>query len=190
MGVEDEAWTRRRLAGVNKGVFRSQNRSAMLNQLDQKLFVEALFGVLDETFSKVEGIYLDRGTSLLETLNSITAEEASRPTRPSGTTIAAHTAHVDFYLKVIGDYMQGKAASKIDWSQSWLIKTVTAGEWEALNKQLAETHDRLIQLLKSFENWNDDKRIGGALAVIAHTAFHIGAIRQILRSFRPGLHGK
>jgi len=157
----------------------------MANQIEQQLFTSALIGVLEETFQKVEGVYLDRGTSLFETLNSVTAEAASKSIIAGGTTIAAHTAHVNFYLNVIQDYMQGKTADKIDWSQSWLTKTVNSQEWEALRKQLSDTHERIMQLIRSYDDWNDDKKIGGALAVVAHTAFHLGAIRQILRVVKP-----
>ncbi len=35
--------------------------------------------MFDETFEQVQGMYLDKGTSLFETLATVTAEEASRP---------------------------------------------------------------------------------------------------------------
>ena len=44
-------------------------------------FTSILYDLLDETFERVHGIYLDKGTSLLETLATITAEEASRQRR-------------------------------------------------------------------------------------------------------------
>ena len=112
----------------------------------------------------------------------MTAEEASKPARSGGTTIAAHAAHIDFYLKVISSYMQRGWAEKIDWSKSWLTKTVNKKEWEVLKKKLSATHNEVMKLMKSFDSWNDDKKIGGAMAVVAHTAFHTGAIRQILKS--------
>lgn len=157
----------------------------MSREINQVLFTNALNGLLNETFQKVEGIYLDGGTSLFETLNSVNAEEASKPARPGGTTIAAHAAHIDFYLKAIGDYMQGIQGPKIDWSQSWLTKTVNEKEWDNLKKRLSESQEKIMKLIKSYDDWNDDKKIGGALAVVAHTAFHIGALRQILKTVKP-----
>jgi len=153
----------------------------MAQHIKQDLFTNALNGFLGETFNNVEGIYLDKGTSLFETLDSVTAKEASTPVRPGGTTIAAHADHIDFYLKVISKYMVGGWGEKIDWSQSWLTKSVNEKEWGALKKKLSATHDDVMKLIKSFDNWNDDKKIGGAMALVAHTAFHIGAIRQIMR---------
>lgn len=156
----------------------------MSNQIDKKLFIDSINGFLGETFNSVEGIYLDKGTSLFETLNSITAEEASTPAQPGGTTIAAHADHIDFYLKVISKYMQGGWSEKIDWSQSWQTKTVNDKEWEALKKKLSATNNEVIKQINSFDNWNDDKKIGGAMAVVVHTAYHIGAIRQILKTVK------
>ena len=51
----------------------------MDNAISQKLFTDELFAVLEETFETHHGIYLDKGTSLFETLETITAAEASRP---------------------------------------------------------------------------------------------------------------
>lgn len=51
----------------------------MAPQIPLEWFTKALDGLLNETFSNVQGIYLDRGTSLFETLETISAEDASRP---------------------------------------------------------------------------------------------------------------
>ena len=48
----------------------------MTKQIAIKHLPEILFKALDETFDQVHGIYLDRGTSLFETLETISAEEA------------------------------------------------------------------------------------------------------------------
>ncbi|MGH8015965.1 MAG: DinB family protein [Candidatus Zixiibacteriota bacterium] len=157
----------------------------MSNQIDQKLFIDSLNGFLNETFNSVEGIYLDKGTSLFETLNSITAEEASTPARPGGTTIAAHAFHIDYYLVVISAYMKGTWPEKVDWKASWQTKTVNDNEWETLKNKLSTTRDEVLKQINSFDDWNDDKRIGGAMAVVVHTAFHIGALRQILKAVKP-----
>ncbi len=80
----------------------------MANSIDCDTFTKLLHTLLEETFDNVEGIYLDGGTSLFETLDSISAEAASRPITPDGTTIASQVGHVGFYLLVMEDYMQGK----------------------------------------------------------------------------------
>lgn len=153
----------------------------MSESIDRDTFTKLLHTLLEETFDNVEGIYLDGSTSLFETLDSISAEAASRPITPDGTTIASQAGHVGFYLLVMEDYMQGKWAEKIDWQGSWKPKTVTSDEWLALRNDLRETHTRLINLIRGFDDWNDERRLGGALGVLTHTAYHLGAIRQIIR---------
>ncbi|MEJ5247204.1 MAG: hypothetical protein WHS90_05515 [Caldilinea sp.] len=47
--------------------------------LSTEHLIAALYGLLDETFDNVRGCFLDRGTSLFETLAAISAEKASIP---------------------------------------------------------------------------------------------------------------
>ena len=51
----------------------------MSAQIQTEHFTSAICTLLDETFDNVQGIYLDKGTSLFETLATISAEEASLP---------------------------------------------------------------------------------------------------------------
>ena len=153
----------------------------MAMAIKHELFTATLSALLEESFEKVAGIYLDRGTSLFETLADLSAEEASRPITEAGTTIAAHVEHIRFYLRVMEGYMDGESADGLDWKQSWLRTKVTPEEWDSLRRQLRDDHDRLMAHLKRFADWNDDHRVAGALGIVAHTAYHLGAIRQMRR---------
>ena len=64
-----------------------------------------LFELFEETFEQVHGIYLDGGTSLFETLATISAEEASLPVSATCATLAAQVEHVRFYLDVLETYL-------------------------------------------------------------------------------------
>lgn len=137
--------------------------------------------LLEETFEKVNGIYLDKGTSFLETLDDVSAAEASTPLASGGSTIAGHTEHTRFYLRVLEDYIAGRPTDNIDWKQSWLVTTVNDAEWVDLKEKLREDYLRLSKTWSEFESWSDERRFGGALAVIVHTSYHLGAIRQIIK---------
>jgi hypothetical protein len=143
-------------------------------------FTTALFALLDETFEHVHGIYLDRGTSLFETLEGITAEEASRATSGKCATLAAQVDHVRFYLDVLERYMLKEVTGRVDWQQSWQTQGVTAEAWAALKQRLKDSHARVLATMRSFDDWDDEHRLGGALAIVVHTAHHLGEIRQIL----------
>lgn len=146
-------------------------------------FTTPLFDLLDETFEHVHGYYLDKGTSLLETLATVSASEASRGVSPTGATIAAHVTHVEFYLTVLEEVLQGRDPEKVDWSLIWRnTREVSAAEWDALRKRLHETYARVVGLARSFDTWEGKGQVSGALAVVVHSAYHLGAIRQALRA--------
>ena len=149
-------------------------------QIALERFTDELFPLLEETFERVNGIYLDKGTSLFETLGTITAEEASRPVSAHCASIAGQVEHVRFYLQVLQDYMEQKEVGKIDWQASWHVTAVTSDEWEALKQRLRTTYQGVVALIKSLETWEGENEIGGALAIVVHTAYHLGEIRQAL----------
>ncbi|HEU4328775.1 MAG TPA: DinB family protein [Roseiflexaceae bacterium] len=152
----------------------------MAEQTTRERLSGTIFALLGETFEQVRGIYLDRGTSLLETLDTITAEEASRPVGGRCATLAAQVEHVTFYLQVMRDYIRQEPMGEIDWQATWRRQGVTAEEWQALRQELREEYGRVTALLRSCETWEGENEIGGALATIVHTAYHLGEIRQAL----------
>jgi hypothetical protein len=145
-----------------------------------KLFTDALFIMFDETFEQVHGIYLDKGTSLFETLATITPEEASRPVSAKCASIAAQVNHVRFYLDVLEQYMEGGNPGKVDWDSSWQLEAVTSAEWEDLVQRLKASHQRVLATMKGYETWDGEENINGAIAMLVHTAYHLGEIRQAL----------
>jgi len=150
-------------------------------QIDTDSFKKELFDLFEETFEQVQGIYLDGGTSFFETLETISAEEASRPVSAKCASIAAQVEHVRFYLRVLLEgCLQKKTIGKIDWEESWHLKKVTAGEWEALKQELRETHQSVLTAMKNLDTWEGEDDIGASLAILAHTAYHLGEIRQAL----------
>ena len=153
----------------------------MTKQIDQALFATELFDILDETFVTHHGIFLDKGTSLFQTLATINAAEASRPVGNKCASLAAQVAHVNFYLEVLERYLLTGQSGDVDWGEIWrTVEAVTPDEWAVLNDQLKATYERVVTLLRGFESWEEEGRIGGALAIVVHTAYHLGEIRQAL----------
>src|ERR1700755_212905 len=100
-------------------------------QIPVKRFKKALLASLDETFSSVRGIYLDKGTTLYETLDGVSAEEASQAISSNSATIAAQVEHIRFYLDVLDDYMRTGVDKTNDWREIWeTVSAVTPEEWE------------------------------------------------------------
>jgi hypothetical protein len=124
---------------------------------------------------------LDRHSGgLMGTLEKITAEQASHSFKPGATSIAGHVFHTDFYLsKVVVQSLHGLEVGKLDWDQSWVLKTVTELEWKELKQNLSNTCQTVLELVKSREIW-EDQSITDAMVGLAHTAYHVGAIRQMI----------
>jgi hypothetical protein len=153
----------------------------MSNKIDQELITQNLFDILDEAFVTHHGIFLDKGTSLFETLETITAAEASIPVGGKCATLAAQVAHVNFYLEVLEAYILKKDGGKVDWGDIWRrVNKVSTEEWKAYKDQLKKTYQRVSSMLQKLEDWNDERPIGGALAIAIHTAYHLGEIRQAM----------
>jgi hypothetical protein len=159
----------------------------MSSKIDQVQIIQDLFDVLDEAFVTHHGIFLDEGTSLFETLETITAEEASIPVGGKCATLAAQVAHVNFYLEVLEDYILKKDRGRVDWGDIWRrVNKVSPEEWETYRAQLKETYRRFISMLQSVEDWSDERPFGGALAIAVHTAYHLGEIRQAMCTVKGG----
>ena len=152
----------------------------MTEQIPVERLTFTLFGLLTEAFESVYGIFLDKGTSLFETLAGITAEEASQATSGRCATLAAQVNHVRFYIDVLEEYMLGTRTEQADWASSWQVGAVTEEEWEGLKTRLRESYTRVRATMEGFDSWDSDDRVGGAFAIIVHTAHHLGEIRQML----------
>ncbi len=149
--------------------------------ISQRHFVEAVAYLLRETFEgSPEGqpsAYLDRGVGVFATMASVSAESASR--HHNGTTIAAHTEHAKFYLDRLCEYMNGRTED-VNWEDSWLIETVDNEEWAALQSSVRNAYESCLRCLAQDRTWAD-MQIGMAIGLVAHSAYHLGAIRQMAK---------
>ena len=151
------------------------------NYIHKDDFLKDILVIVRETFEgSPEGqpsAYLDRGIGFIKTIDNLSAEQVSN--KIGGTTIAAQTEHAKFYLDRLREFMTGRTES-VNWEQSWLIETVNETEWNALRDSVKKSYENVLQTFAEIETWNQD-RVGEAIAIIAHTAYHLGAIRQIAK---------
>jgi hypothetical protein len=156
----------------------------MANEQAFEQYTTSLHELLDETFENVRGMYLDRGTSLFETLATISAEEASRPLSATCASICAQVEHLRFYLDICIRLGRGEQVGKIDWDATWQLRSVTPAEWDALKARLDETYRNLLSVLRTPATWESPFAIAGSMNALVHTAFHLGQIRQALCTIR------
>jgi hypothetical protein len=153
----------------------------MASTIQTEHFTAALYSMLDETFDNVQGFFLDKGTSMFETLATISAEEASRPVGGGCATLAAQVKHVAFYLDVLEHNVRTQQFERPDWGKIWReTSAVSEEEWEASKAGLRASYDRIKQLIADTPEWPSAFHIGGAIAMIVHTTYHLGEIRQAL----------
>ena len=144
-------------------------------------FANNLFQLMEETFEpKHHGIYLDEGTSLFETLDTVSAAEASIPVGGKCASLAAQVAHVIFYIESFERFALQGDNSPRDWGYIWrTVERVTPEEWEGYKSKLKDAYQRMDRLFHENKLWNEDT-MGGSLSILVHTAYHLGEIRQAL----------
>lgn len=143
-------------------------------------FTNNLFQFLDEAFENHHGIFLDKNTSLLPTLETVSAQEASIPVGGKCASLAAQVAHVTYYIEVLERIIVHNDQTPADWGYIWrTVEKVTPEEWDDYKRKLKEAYHRIEKLFRDNPVWNEDS-IGGAMAIVVHTVYHLGEIRQAL----------
>ena len=114
----------------------------------------------------------------LEKLSAATASLHAIPGRP---TIAAHVDHLHYGLSLLTRWMAGEENpwADADWNESWRRTQVTEDQWRELRESLRKKAETWQKAVVVRAEW-DDINAAGALSTIAHTAYHLGSIRQIL----------
>jgi hypothetical protein len=149
------------------------------------VFQRALSKLLTEIFDGPPGdeaYLLNPGDpGLLRQLDSISAKAASERRMPGKTTIAAHVDHVLYGLSLLTRWAAGEANpwASADWEASWRRTTVSEEQWRTLREELRRHAGLWQEHVAVRTDWSDIAA-AGALASAAHTAYHLGAIRQIL----------
>jgi hypothetical protein len=149
------------------------------------IFQRAVSKLLTEIFDGppgTEAYILNPGDSgLLRQLETVPAATASKQAIAGKPSIAAHVDHVHFGMSLLTRWISGEENpwATADWTGAWKRNTVTAEQWRMLRDNLRKESDTWRKAVGVRTEW-DDITAAGALSTIAHTAYHLGAIRQIL----------
>jgi hypothetical protein len=149
------------------------------------IFHAALVKLLKEIFTGPPGgeaFILNPGdTGLLGQLDALDAAAASARPMPGRTTIASHVDHVRYGLSLLNRWIAGEPNpwAGADWEAAWRTTTVTAPQWRELRDELRREAEAWQPAIASRTEW-DDISACGSLSSVAHTAYHLGAIRQLV----------
>jgi hypothetical protein len=123
---------------------------------------------------------------LLRQLDTIDAKTASTPPSQGQKSIAAHADHIYFGLAILNRWAAGETNpwAGADFNASWQRASVTDDQWRALREGLRGEADKWQKTIAARTNW-DDMSAAAGISTAAHTAYHLGAIRQILAALQP-----
>ncbi|OIQ48914.1 hypothetical protein BerOc1_03669 [Pseudodesulfovibrio hydrargyri] len=139
--------------------------------------VRAVLGVVGECFDGAQdrGAFLVPGQGgLLALLDGLSASQASTPV--AGESIATHALHLAFSLDAFTDWIEGTRDKEYDWESSWTVSTVNEREWLAVRRRMADQAGRLREVIERRAPV-DPEAAWSAAGVLAHTAYHLGAVQ-------------
>jgi hypothetical protein len=149
------------------------------------VFQRALSNMLTEIFDGPPGqeaYLLNPGDpGLLRQLDTLDASAASQRPVPGKGSIAAQVDHLHLGLSALNRWAAGEENpwAGVDWNASWQRTTVTDEQWQSLRDGLRHEADQWRKVVETLTDW-DGLGAAAALSTAAHTAYHFGAIRQIL----------
>ena len=116
------------------------------------------------------------------TLDALSAEEASRAVRAGASTLAAHAGHMRFSLEVSRRWVSGDRGP-FDWHQSWAVCEVDDATWAELRAGLRQEYHALRRALDEATDFPQPV-FTGVIAAVAHAAYHLGAVKQMVLELR------
>ena len=118
---------------------------------------------------------------LLAELDGLSASQASALRPPGTTTIAAHVDHVNYGITLINRWGAGEENpwATADWQASWKRGQVDEVAWHHLRADLRRQCEAWRDVIASKSDLSQQGACG-LVASVAHLAYHIGAVRQLL----------
>jgi hypothetical protein len=147
-----------------------------INAPAAELLFELIDGPADPKRTWV--VSTEANSGVLGTLARLTAAQASTPPAPGRKTAAAHAAHLLFAIELATRRVRGEDPPA-DWDASWEPATVDDAAWRRLCDDLRQASVNLRTAILEGETWTA-MMLQGIVATVAHTAYHLGALRQML----------
>lgn len=149
----------------------------------QVLLPEVMTGLLRELFDgpPADMAFVvnpgDRG--LAGSLARLSAAEASA--RPRGrSSVVAHAQHLRYGFELLNRWMRGENPfAEATYAASWGRQEVTDAEWVELRAALDGEVRAWMTAIAAPRAW-DQMTLSGAVGSVAHLAYHLGAIRQLV----------
>ncbi|MCY4355110.1 MAG: hypothetical protein OXC09_10075 [Truepera sp.] len=122
---------------------------------------------------------------LLDTARTTSSSLASRSATPESATLAGHVEHVRWFVALAGAFARGERP-QLDWAESWGVREVDPAGWRELLAALEQEVGELQGHLEGAVDLEDPGRLLGLLGLLAHVAYHVGAVRQLKLALSGG----
>jgi hypothetical protein len=152
---------------------------------DLSLTLKSLVTLLRETLLRADSTYaylLNSGDpGFVETLKTITATQASAIPAEGRKPIVSHANHTLYGIELANRALGGEQGvyESADWNAAWQLTLVDDRQWRELIERSEQQSNLLIDQISQPRQW-DEITLTGSFSIPAHTAYHLGAIRQIL----------
>jgi len=144
--------------------------------------IAQLLAILDEAFDKPPGEWhhftdASPDSGYFATLAKLSPVEANQVV--AGTSVAAQVSHVSFVLETATSLLRGTSEPPrlAEWQDSWETAKLDDLTWQQLQRELRGTFGGFRDSIQSHASSNH-KAFGSAIGTIAHTAYHLGSIKQ------------
>ena len=156
------------------------SREAVLRAV-MPILAEAFAGPADPRSTNFVNNEPDCG--VFGTLDRLSTAEASTPPAPGRPTAAAHAEHLRFSLDVGTRWLRGEH-THADWRGSWAVHSVDDAEWIRLRERLRDEYAQFLELIDARLDM-DEELLAGIVGTVAHAAYHLGALRQVVLAAAP-----
>lgn len=147
---------------------------------------DAVFELWDEILGRpgpgADTHVLDPNAGWAPTLAAVDAAVASLHVAPGGTSVAGQTAHAARALAYLEEILDGRAV-EVDWPASFLPAEVDPLAWDLRRERLVAVADRVGARLRADPSWTHDQLLR-VMSHVVHLAYHLGAVRQMVRAVR------
>lgn len=156
------------------------NMTTLRNSLET-LLAEVFEGPHNPNETWVVSNTADSG--ILGTLRTLTADQVKFVPDGLKYSIAEHVAHLHFSIDQAIAKLRGDTPSQ-DWKSSWNAGDFDESAWQHMQRALRESQLRLRMNIHDRQDFEHFEKTCGTVASLAHAAYHLGSIRQIVAILR------
>jgi len=118
--------------------------------------------------------------AFLDALDKVSAAQASRRHGADSNSIGSHLHHVRSFLYWFNCHVNHNPV-ETDWEGTWKKQTFDETEWNELRTDFKTQYEGVVKWLEDNEEWAGTDGIVATIAILPHSAYHLGAVRTLMK---------